>query len=106
MYSRKDVVIISIFCSFESSCCCYRISGIIASSATVFAQQQQSNSLEANKEKVKSFVEVFNKHNVTAVDKYYALTLFSIILWLDKDKKDSNNTSGHYSQLFHISMQP
>jgi hypothetical protein len=73
---------------------------------TVFAQQQQSNSLEANKEKVKSFIEVFNKHNVTAVGKYYAPTLFSIILWLDKDKKDSNNTSGHYSQFFHIYMQP
>jgi len=78
---------------------------LLQAQQTVFAQQQQSNSLEANKEKVKSFVEVFNKHNVTAVGKYYAPTLFSIILWLDKDKKDSNNTSGHYSQLFHISMR-
>jgi steroid delta-isomerase-like uncharacterized protein len=36
-------------------------------------QQQQSNSLEVNKLLIKSFVqEVFNKHNLTALDKYYA----------------------------------
>ncbi|MFL6322119.1 MAG: ester cyclase [Nitrososphaeraceae archaeon] len=60
------------------------------SQQTVFAQQQQqplrqkpskqqqqlllqSNSLEVNKLLIKSFVqEVFNKHNLTALDKYYA----------------------------------
>jgi steroid delta-isomerase-like uncharacterized protein len=43
---------------------------------TVFAQQQQPNELEKNKALVKSFVEnVFNKHNVTAVDKYYTPNL-------------------------------
>src|SRR5919197_3994827 len=37
---------------------------------------EQSNSSEVNKALVKSFVEqVFNKHNVTAVDKYYAADL-------------------------------
>jgi predicted SnoaL-like aldol condensation-catalyzing enzyme len=59
------------------------------SQQTVFAQQRQplrqkpseqqqqlllqSNSLEVNKLLIKSFVqEVFNKHNLTALDKYYA----------------------------------
>lgn len=58
------------------------------SQQTVFAQQQQPlrqkpskqqqqllllNSLEVNKLLIKSFVqEVFNKHNLTALDKYYA----------------------------------
>jgi steroid delta-isomerase-like uncharacterized protein len=36
-------------------------------------REQQRNSLEVNKLLIKSFVEeVLNKHNVTAVDKYYA----------------------------------
>jgi steroid delta-isomerase-like uncharacterized protein len=36
-------------------------------------EEQQPNSLEANKLLIKSFVEqVLNKHNVAAVDKYYA----------------------------------
>ena len=36
-------------------------------------QQQQSDPLESNKLLIKSFVqEVFNKHNLTALDKYYA----------------------------------
>ena len=36
-------------------------------------REQQPNSLEANKLLIKSFVEqVLNKHNVAAVDKYYA----------------------------------
>jgi hypothetical protein len=34
--------------------------------------EQQRNSLEANKLLIKSFVEVLNKQDVTAVDKYYA----------------------------------
>jgi steroid delta-isomerase-like uncharacterized protein len=38
----------------------------------VFAQQQ-TNSLEANKLLVQSFIQnVFNEHNLTALDKYYA----------------------------------
>jgi steroid delta-isomerase-like uncharacterized protein len=36
-------------------------------------QQQQSNQLEENRLLIKSFVqEIFNKHNLTALDKYYA----------------------------------
>ena len=36
-------------------------------------QQEQSNSSETNKLLIKSFVQqVFNKHNLTALDKYYA----------------------------------
>jgi ketosteroid isomerase-like protein len=35
-------------------------------------REQQRNSLEANKLLIKSFVEVLNKQDVTAVDKYYA----------------------------------
>ena len=36
-------------------------------------REEQLNSLEANKLLIKSFVEqVLNKHNVAAVDKYYA----------------------------------
>jgi steroid delta-isomerase-like uncharacterized protein len=36
-------------------------------------QEQQSNLIEMNKSLIKSFVqEVFNKHNLTALDKYYA----------------------------------
>jgi predicted SnoaL-like aldol condensation-catalyzing enzyme len=50
------------------------------SQQSVFAQQQKQqqqqlepNSLEANKLLIKSFIqEVFNKHNLTAIDKYYA----------------------------------
>jgi steroid delta-isomerase-like uncharacterized protein len=39
-------------------------------------QQLQSNSLEVNKLLIKSFVqEVFNKHNLTALDKYYAANI-------------------------------
>jgi steroid delta-isomerase-like uncharacterized protein len=36
-------------------------------------QEQQSNLIDMNKSLIKSFVqEVFNKHNLTALDKYYA----------------------------------
>src|SRR5919197_854864 len=39
-------------------------------------EQQQANSLEANKLLIKSFIEqVLNKHNVAAIDKYYAPNL-------------------------------
>ena len=41
--------------------------------ATSSQQGQQSNLTEMNKSLIKSFVqEVFNKHNLTALDKYYA----------------------------------
>jgi hypothetical protein len=35
----------------------------------------QANSVQQNEQLIKSFVEVFNKHDVTAVDQYYSVDL-------------------------------